>query len=113
MATETIGKYTVTRSRGKMTVTSPDKHGTITVYGNGHAIPLEYLVNDDGQEVFGFRYRGWVYDLEDIMSVGQHAPAWMRQFDGHASDSFFSGILVKWYDNGYGADAVQAYTYIG
>ena len=42
-----------------------------------------------------FRYRGWVYDLSDIPI----APDSLRAlgWDGAASDSFFSGIVVRYF----------------
>ena len=53
-----------------------------------------------------FRYRGWVYTLEDFMRVDNNAP--FKGWDGYHSDSFFSGVLVKYSTCG---DAVKAATY--
>lgn len=44
------------------------------------------------------RYRGELYDLSDFMRCGPgelHDTGWV----GYASDSFFSGIVVKYVDN--------------
>ena len=55
---------------------------------------FDYLENID--ESSFFRYRGTVYDLGEFMRIDN-----MPDFDGwhgYASDSFFSGILVKFTD---------------
>ena len=54
-----------------------------------------------------FRYRGWVYTLEDFMRVDNNAP--FTGWDGYHSDSFFSGVLVKYSSCG---DAVKVATYL-
>ena len=49
-----------------------------------------------------FRYRGEVYDLGDIPAVDRRpdiAPDWQTDWDGTATDSFFSGILVRYCDD--------------
>jgi len=48
-----------------------------------------------------FRYKGEVYDLAEIQyldptyNMGKKFPNWQ----GYQSDSFFSGILVRYFDN--------------
>ena len=54
-----------------------------------------------------FRYRGWVYTLDDFMRVGNNAL--FTGWDGYHSDSFFSGVLVKYSSCG---DAVKVATYL-
>lgn len=46
-----------------------------------------------------FRYKGEVYELDDFQRVpdGLFDPG--SYWDGYISDSFFSGILVKWTDD--------------
>jgi hypothetical protein len=39
-----------------------------------------------------FKYTGWVYCLNDILLAGVMFPGW----DGAVSETFFSGILVKY-----------------
>jgi hypothetical protein len=54
-----------------------------------------------------FRYLGHVYDLGDIPTAPDNFKA--LGWDGAASDSFFSGILVRWFspDGSYiGGDEV-------
>lgn len=68
---------------------------------------FDYLVteNDDNAEhgpmnTF-FRYKGNVYDLHEFMRIDKaiaphcQRPGW-EKFDGYSSDSFFSGILVRY-----------------
>lgn len=67
---------------------------------------FDYLDSDDHRESASFfRYKGNVYDLSEFMridkSVAPHPQreGWER-FDGYSSDSYFSGILVRYvYDN--------------
>lgn len=63
---------------------------------------FEYLDSiDDGSF---FRYKGQVYDLSEFMritpSIAPHCqrPGW-EKFDGYSSDSFFSGLLVRYVDD--------------
>jgi len=53
-----------------------------------------YRNADDGAEYV--RYRGCVYDLCDIMK----APDSMSSWDAAAPDSYFSGFLVRFVDDG-------------
>jgi hypothetical protein len=45
-----------------------------------------------------FRYRGDLYDLGNFMRVSDSAA--MAGWDGYASDSYFSGTLVKYVEDG-------------
>jgi hypothetical protein len=73
---------------------------------------FDYLDSDEKQIGATFvRYRGWTYDLGEFTRV----PAEMFQgkWDGYSSDSFFSGVLIKYVDDGWGdlADVVMATYY--
>ncbi len=85
------------------------------IVGNGHILSIEYIKDEDGNEREGFVYRGNTYFLDDLLAVhntfwNPNPPEWMKPFDGYMSDSFFSGILVKYAedDNGIG---VKVYTF--
>ena len=52
---------------------------------------FDYL--KDGEGSF-FRYKGWVYDLEEFMRVDHTAIH--GDWHGYASDSYFSGMLVRY-----------------
>ena len=43
-----------------------------------------------------FRYKGELYCLSDFMRLDRHPDSAFRAWDGYQSDSFFSGILVKY-----------------
>ena len=47
-----------------------------------------------------FRYRDWIYSLDDFMVIDKQAPKEFQNWDGYSSDSFFSGILIKYCDDG-------------
>ena len=44
-----------------------------------------------------FKYRGWWYHTSDFM---RNSNAQFEGWDGHSSDSFFSGVLIKLYEDG-------------
>ena len=48
------------------------------------------------EDVEFFRYKGWMYCLSDIMGIDQNAPAEFQNWDGYVSETFFSGILVRY-----------------
>lgn len=43
-----------------------------------------------------FRYKGQLYDLNDMMSTSGLDTFRIHGWDGYISDTFFSGILVKY-----------------
>ena len=71
-------------------------------------------MNEEEQECGSFfRYRCAVYSLSDFMVLGRHGSAAPKEFngwDGYASDSFFSGVLIK-VDEDFG-DTYKVATYI-
>ncbi len=58
---------------------------------------FDYLPEGEGSF---FRYKGLVYDLGEFMRIDKgvaphpQRPNW-EKFDGYLSDTFFSGVLVK------------------
>jgi hypothetical protein len=109
----------------KVYKTIEQENGTVTIYGSNRWIPIQYGVpewerggaRDDETEPDlepKFRYRGQTYFLSEFMAIhnrihNPNPPEWMKEFDGHHSDSFFSGILIKLSPE---SDAVKAFTYI-
>jgi hypothetical protein len=90
----------------------------ITIRTNGQYRPVlcweDLTVKEQGEydiETFYnssfFRYRGWVYTLEDFMCIGKDS-GFGDGWDGYHNDSFFSGVLVKYSRCG---DAVKVATY--
>ena len=90
----------------------------IRIITNGHERPvinwwdlspaerreLDYITDDRRDEFYGFRYRGTVYDLAEFSysrgGVGQLADA-LTGWDGFKSDSYFSGVAVRYADDSY------------
>ena len=70
------------------------------------------LTWDDAQF---FIYKNELYCLSDFMNIhntfyNPNPPDWMLKFDGYESDSYFSGILIKYCDDD--TDYIKVYTYI-
>lgn len=60
---------------------------------------FDYLSEDELSERQFVRYGGNVYDLGDFERTNFHgAPPEFLRWDGYQSDSFFSGILVRYVD---------------
>jgi hypothetical protein len=60
---------------------------------------FNYLDTEDAQCGAAFiRYRGYTYDLGQFMQVGDHAPRELAGWHGYHSDSYFSGIVVRFDD---------------
>ena len=57
---------------------------------------FDYYNDDEIQDQTFFRYKGELYDLGEFMRIDKNAPSAFQNFDGYSSDSFFSGILVKY-----------------
>jgi len=98
----------------------------VKIFGNGHDIPIiyGYELSDkwkkefdyyDEEELDGnmfFSYKGWIYDMGEFMRVDSNNSPFEEcpiKFDGYKSDSFFSGILIRFSDDN---EFVKAYTYI-
>jgi hypothetical protein len=57
-----------------------------------------------------FRYKGHTYDLHDLESTCQNGiPAAFRVWHGYVSDSFWTGILVRYTDDTYTRVEVAKY----
>ncbi|MFZ2992431.1 MAG: hypothetical protein WA061_01835 [Microgenomates group bacterium] len=98
----------------------------LKIFGNNHDVPIiyGYELSDKWKKEFDyydaeelennafFKYKNWVFDLGEFMRVdGKNCPfeECPIKFDGHKSDSFFSGVLIKWSDE-YG-EFLKVYTY--
>lgn len=89
------------------------KTHSVTVIGNHHYIPIEYQVPDwDVEEQACFKYKGEYYFLGEFMRI-EHALDWMNEYHGYMSDSYFSGLLVRFPEDEYRSydDCVQVYRY--
>lgn len=77
----------------------------IKIYGDDQDIEIQY---DEAEQEGYFIFQDQKYYLGDF--VERDLPDWMEDFDGYNSDSFFSGLLIKYDDYD---DLVKVYTYIG
>ena len=121
---ETMAEYNK-RTNRYLIDTAKEKGGNnmeeLTIIGNGmpREILYGYDLSEKEKEEFDwlddidcspfFRYRGTVYSLNEIMAVNNpvhnpNPPEWQKGFDGYMSDSYFSGILVKFGSNDYPDD---------
>ncbi len=64
---------------------------------------LDWKKIDAGEDSASFfRYRGELYDIGEFSCIPDHVPgaflpdAWKGYFHGYQSDSFFSGILIRY-----------------
>ena len=67
------------------------------------ASEFDYIENPEESGARFFQYRGWWYDINEFMRC-DFAPAHtemdpLRAWDGYASDSYFSGVLVRYTDD--------------
>jgi len=96
-----------------------ENHDPTKIYGNGHAREVLYWFDlteeeqaefdfSDKEDSTYFRYKGNAYTLGDFMRVDSNSP-FSGFADGYHSDSYFSGVLVKYTECG---DGVKVYTYI-
>jgi len=53
---------------------------------------------DGMEDTSYFRYKGWCYCLADFMCISDNSPKAMQSWQGYHSDSFFSGIVIKFAD---------------
>jgi len=63
---------------------------------------FDYLDTEEKQVERSFaRFRGVTYDLGDFERLPDYAPNYeaMRKWDGYQSDSFYSGVLVKYVED--------------
>jgi len=62
---------------------------------------IDWDAVDEGREAIQFaRYKGEFYDLNDMEGGwGTQFPEVFKGWDNYRSDSFFSGILVKYVDD--------------
>jgi hypothetical protein len=87
--------------------------GAIKIFGNNHDIEIEYSVPDwegNGELHACFKYKNYVYYLSEFMGIDNTgSPMAGHGFDGYHSDSFFSGVLVKYTED---FECIRAYTFI-
>lgn len=75
---------------------------------------FDYIEGEDRYSLRLLRYRGCVVDTRDMMSLGSELcnpgrPDEFSAWDAYASDSFFSGVLVRYSPD---CEQVQIATYV-
>jgi hypothetical protein len=55
---------------------------------------FSHLNEEDNSDGF-LCYRGHWYHLSDFMRANGHPDSAFNKYDGYASDSYFSGVLIK------------------
>jgi NAD(P)H-flavin reductase len=60
---------------------------------------LDYITADREADFAGFRYRGEVYDLAEFERWDNPASVTRERWDGFRSDSYFSGVAVRFADD--------------
>lgn len=58
---------------------------------------FDYLDDIDGHDFF--RYKGQVYDPCEFMRIENHPDSDFNSWQGYSSDTFFSGIVLKYNDD--------------
>lgn len=56
---------------------------------------FDWIKNPEDTGLDFFRYRDWTYSTQDFMRISEHAP-FTGKWDGYSSDSFFSGVLIRY-----------------
>jgi hypothetical protein len=56
---------------------------------------FDYLTEEQFDDMKFFNYKNYWYCFEDFMYLGSNSPFDNRKWDGYASDSYFSGVLMK------------------
>ena len=69
---------------------------------------FDWMEEADKESASFVRYKGWVYSLSEFMRVENDHN--LKGWDGYSSNSFFSGILVKFIKDDY--DHVIVGTYL-
>lgn len=69
---------------------------------------FDYISDEDLSSHEFFRYKGEVYDPSDFMRANEISD--LKGWDGYASDSFFSGIVIKYADEYCETIIVGTYT---
>jgi hypothetical protein len=60
----------------------------------------DWMDSDDLEYNYGFfKYCGHIYHLQDFLRVADEATGDLAGWDGYASDTYFSGTLIKLVDD--------------
>jgi hypothetical protein len=57
---------------------------------------FDYLTEDEFDETEFFQYKGYWYSIGDFMRLDANSPLSNKKWDGYSSDSYFSGVVIKY-----------------
>ena len=57
---------------------------------------FDYLTQDEFDETEFFKYKGDWYSVGDFIRVDANSPFNNKRWDGYSSDSYFSGVVMKY-----------------
>lgn len=60
---------------------------------------FDYIDPNDLDFTDFIKYKNRVYDLNEFMRVTQDSPFYSEGWQGYSSESYFSGVLIKFPDN--------------
>lgn len=97
------------------------ENGTITFYGTNRWQKLymghpEWHKREESPEYY-FKHQGrrnYISEFDRVNRPNVYMPEYMKEFDAYQSDSFFSGICIKFpkYDDWEHEDMVKVFVYI-
>jgi hypothetical protein len=72
---------------------------------------FDYIKGEDRYSSRLFRYRGACYDICEFSDTRtlHHAPEEFKNWHGYQSDSYFSGVLIRYDDNDFDRVIVGRY----
>lgn len=80
---------------------------------NDERIEFDYLEDDELIARSFFKYKGELYDLGEFMRITETMTLHndqLKDWQGYMTDSYFSGILVKYLDHGESVIVGQFFT---
>ena len=73
---------------------------------------FDYYTDDEIEEQTFFRYKGNVYDLSEFLNSFYQSNPFKPYWDSYMSDSFFSGILIHFVIDKWGANTIIVGWYV-
>ena len=61
---------------------------------------FDYLTEDQFDVTEFFQYKGQWYCMDEFMRLNANSPFDNHKWDGYASHTYFSGVLVKYFHDG-------------
>jgi hypothetical protein len=61
---------------------------------------FDYISIEDFLSTEFFKYKGVWYAVTDFLQINCDSPFDKNKWNGYASDSYFSGVLIKYCDDG-------------